>query len=150
MPGPVATFYPVPADVWSEFRRLAGLSAESVGGLETHDADPELTAFEGETKIGFVLQRKREAWLRAAKISAALAASADGRLCCEVPGCGFDFESVYGDIGRDFAEVHHLMPLSDMSSPTVTRLEDLAVVCSNCHRMIHRGGGNRSMTGLIK
>ena len=59
-----------------------------------------------------------------------------GQLACEV--CGFDFEEVYGELGKDFAECHHLVPLSELRFETRTRLSDLAIVCANCHRMIHR------------
>ncbi|HEX7304188.1 HNH endonuclease, partial [Lentzea sp.] len=57
-------------------------------------------------------------------------------LACEV--CGFDFESFYGERGKGFAEVHHAVPLH-VTGPTTTKLDDLVVLCSNCHRMIHRG-----------
>jgi len=60
---------------------------------------------------------------------------AEGRLACEV--CGFDFAEVFGDLGQDFIECHHKVPLS-RSEETKTKLRDLAVVCSNCHRMLHR------------
>jgi len=62
--------------------------------------------------------------------------TAGARLVCEV--CKFDFEDFYGSIGTDFCEVHHLKPLHSLKGETVTRLDDLAIVCSNCHRMIHR------------
>lgn len=57
---------------------------------------------------------------------------------CEV--CGFDFQVRYGDLGTNFIEVHHLKPISTL---TVDRIElnmktDFAVLCSNCHRMIHK------------
>lgn len=53
--------------------------------------------------------------------------------------CGFNFESVYGERGRDFIEVHHLKPLSTLNEPMRVNPEtDLIPVCSNCHRMIHR------------
>ena len=58
-----------------------------------------------------------------------------GCLTCEA--CGFDFFERYGERGDGFIECHHRIPLSE-SGPTQTRLEDLALVCSNCHRMIHR------------
>lgn len=64
------------------------------------------------------------------------AARAAGSLGREV--CGFDFEVAYGSLGHDFIECHHLRPLSD-SGPTKTHLGDLALLCSNCHRMAHRG-----------
>lgn len=58
-------------------------------------------------------------------------------LTCQ--GCGFDFASHYGALGQGFIEVHHLMPLSELEGPTsVNPMTDLAVLCSNCHSMVHR------------
>jgi 5-methylcytosine-specific restriction enzyme A len=68
-------------------------------------------------------------------------ATASGKLICEVPNCGFDFKKRYGAIGDGYAQVHHLVPLKN--APFDGRkifLKDLAVVCANCHVMIHRGG----------
>jgi 5-methylcytosine-specific restriction protein A len=59
-----------------------------------------------------------------------------GRLRCEV--CGFDFRDTYGDLGEGFAECHHTLPLAQIAESKGTRLHDLAIVCANCHRMIHR------------
>ncbi|MCP9491884.1 MAG: HNH endonuclease, partial [Solirubrobacteraceae bacterium MAG38_C4-C5] len=50
----------------------------------------------------------------------------------------FDFFRRYGDCGRGFAECHHVRPLNEGGRETL--IEDLAVVCANCHRMIHRSG----------
>lgn len=58
------------------------------------------------------------------------------RLACEV--CGFDFEKKYGPHGAGFCEVHHLKPLSKMDGASMTSVDDLAILCSNCHRMVHR------------
>ncbi|MBT2736208.1 HNH endonuclease [Bacillus sp. ISL-7] len=53
--------------------------------------------------------------------------------------CGFNFEEVYGERGKDFIEVHHVKPLSTIGEEvTIEPKEDLVPVCSNCHRMIHR------------
>jgi 5-methylcytosine-specific restriction enzyme A len=53
--------------------------------------------------------------------------------------CGFNFEDVYGERGKDFIEVHHVKPLSSIGEGVVIDpMEDLVPVCSNCHRMIHR------------
>lgn len=60
-----------------------------------------------------------------------------GRLLCAC--CGFDFESTYGALGTGFIEAHHIKPLSSLTTDeVVTSVEDLALVCSNCHRMLHR------------
>jgi len=53
--------------------------------------------------------------------------------------CGFDFESLYGMRGTGYIEVHHLYPVSGLEKETeVNPKTDMTVVCSNCHRMIHR------------
>jgi 5-methylcytosine-specific restriction protein A len=52
--------------------------------------------------------------------------------------CGFDFEKVYGDIGKGFIHVHHLIQLSDIGQGyEVNPVKDLRPVCPNCHAMLH-------------
>ena len=60
----------------------------------------------------------------------------NGRLFCQV--CGFDFENTYGKLGKGFIEGHHTIAVSEMSYDHKTRIEDIVLVCSNCHRMIHK------------
>jgi predicted restriction endonuclease len=56
---------------------------------------------------------------------------------CKV--CGFDFQEKYGERGSEFIEVHHLNPVSSHEKDTsVDPKTEMTVVCSNCHRMIHR------------
>lgn len=57
---------------------------------------------------------------------------------CEV--CNFNFEEKYGDLGKKFIEAHHLKAIStlDMGETILNIENDFAVLCSNCHRMIHR------------
>lgn len=53
--------------------------------------------------------------------------------------CGFNFEEVYGERGKDFIEVHHLKPLSALEEAIKINPEtDLVPLCANCHRMVHR------------
>lgn len=59
-----------------------------------------------------------------------------GKVFCEV--CGFNFSDVYGERGGDFIEGHHKKFISKMEQGEVTRVEDIALVCSNCHRMLHK------------
>jgi len=90
-----------------------------------------ISAIEGRKKFVTHLQRERKPWLVEAKKTKVL--NETGRLACEA--CGFDFRKVYGE---DFAEAHHRAPLSAVETDTETTLDDLAVLCANCHRMIHR------------
>lgn len=59
-----------------------------------------------------------------------------GKLYCEI--CGFDFYSFYGELGKDFIEAHHSKPISEMLENEKTNIDDIILVCANCHSMIHR------------
>jgi len=68
---------------------------------------------------------------------------------CEV--CNFDFENFYGSIGRKFAEVHHLSPFSELKLGEISAvdlIDDFAILCTNCHRMIHRMDDPADVQGL--
>lgn len=58
------------------------------------------------------------------------------RLFCEA--CNFDFEKVYGQRGLNYIEAHHTIPVSEMLPSQKTKISDIAMVCSNCHRILHR------------
>ena len=57
-------------------------------------------------------------------------------LACEV--CDFNFTKTYGIRSKDYIECHHKNPLSDTKVGEKTKTEDLALLCANCHRVIHR------------
>jgi len=57
-------------------------------------------------------------------------------LNCQV--CGFSFFERYGEIGEGFIEAHHIKPLSERVGKSKTKREDIVLVCSNCHRMLHQ------------
>lgn len=59
-----------------------------------------------------------------------------GKLECEV--CAFDFYKAYGVQGAGYIEAHHRIPIHKLDGIKKTKKEDLALVCSNCHRMLHR------------
>lgn len=92
-----------------------------------------MTAVEGRLLVRRALVRERDPKLRARKISSVLQRGLPLR--CEV--CDFDFADTYGELGAGYIEVHHVTPLH-VSGPQKTRLDDLACVCANCHRMCHR------------
>lgn len=58
---------------------------------------------------------------------------------CSCVVCDFNFQSTYGEMGRDYIHVHHLVPVSKRkTSYKVNPIQDLRPVCPNCHAMIHR------------
>ena len=98
------------------------------------DIDLGMEAEEGRSRLVMHMRRERSARLVAIKKQKSL--KGGGSLDCEI--CGFNFSREYGDIGNGFIECHHLKPLSSVGCTVNTRLDDLALVCSNCHRVIHR------------
>ena len=65
--------------------------------------------------------------------------------------CGFNFEHTYGDLWTGYIEVHHRRSLSRRSKKGFrASVRDVAVVCSNCHRTLHRKGANPLPLGKIR
>jgi 5-methylcytosine-specific restriction protein A len=53
--------------------------------------------------------------------------------------CDMNFEEVYGEFGKGFIHVHHIVPLHEVGgSYKVDYKKDLVPVCPNCHAMLHR------------
>lgn len=135
------------AIVWQIFsndqRRLhlvANAISETIGGsnqsirkIYVDDFDG-IEAEEGKTLTQVHLTRERSKKLVDKKKTKAL--KQHGELCCEA--CGFDFEKVYGSVGHGYIEAHHTKPLHTLMPGTKNTLDDLALVCANCHRIIHR------------
>ncbi len=67
---------------------------------------------------------------------------------CQV--CGLRFEKTYGRLGQAFAEAHHIVQLAKLRENIKTRQEDLATVCANCHRMLHRMNGKPGDINSLK
>jgi 5-methylcytosine-specific restriction protein A len=95
--------------------------------------DDEAEAIEG--RLLFRQHRARERDPEITRRKKASAMERFGRLACEV--CDFDFTATYGQLGEGFIECHHRLPLA-IAGIRTTQLDDLALVCSNCHRMLHR------------
>lgn len=54
---------------------------------------------------------------------------------CDV--CNFDFAKTFGERGLGYIEAHHTVPVHKMKQGHKTKIADFALVCSNCHRMLH-------------
>lgn len=66
--------------------------------------------------------------------------------------CGFNFEARYGKIGKEFIEAHHTIPISSLNKVKIQLdpMQDFTVLCSNCHRMIHRIKPTPTLEGFKK
>lgn len=90
---------------------------------------------EGKKRLYSHLVRERDR--RVIRVAIKKAKERYGKVFCEV--CGFDFFQMYGEYGIDFIECHHKIPLAERDDlGSITKIEDIALLCANCHRMIHR------------
>lgn len=147
-------------NVWNEFfddpdRLSATANAirqhleadQKPGGLR----DTELTGLipeapEGETLVRAHIFRERNRALVRKKKESVLQET--GRLVCEA--CGFDFAERYGERGEGFIECHHVKALRDLKPGNTTRLDDLVLLCSNCHSMVHARQPWLDMKDLVR
>lgn len=100
--------------------------------LTTPVPDEDDGAEEGRLLIRRHVSYERDRALRRRKLEEVRAAGKP--LACEV--CKFDFERTYGERGHGYIECHHIVPLH-VGGPAKRKLSDLALLCANCHRIIH-------------
>ena len=112
-----------------------GLADNKLSGIVDSMSDDDAGFPEGKAILEKHLYRERNSNLikRAKK---RFEKDHNNRVFCEA--CGFDFGEVYGDVGKNFIEAHHMKPISEMKEGDKTQIEDMAMLCSNCHRMVHR------------
>jgi 5-methylcytosine-specific restriction protein A len=119
---------------------LHRILAEALG-IQSAAAAAALPAASVHDEYGEGMRRRREAYFFAR--NPALAEAAKRRYGYRCMICQFDFGENYGELGQGYIECHHLNPLSERPEAewdelVRTRIEDVAVLCSNCHRMAHR------------
>lgn len=116
-------------------------------GLNTNGKNDILpSGLEGKSKLRIHFSKERNANIIKEKKLWAL--NKFGKLECEI--CCFDFNKKYGEIGKDFIECHHLKPIAQLTKQEITKIEDLALVCSNCHRMLHQNQNILILNQLMK
>jgi 5-methylcytosine-specific restriction protein A len=128
-----AEFYGKPLELAIEAEAIregayAGMDEDTLDDVQSYQAK--------EGKVSYRYHRTLERDRKVVAIRKATALKLLGKLACE--GCGFDFAAVYGSRGYGFIEAHHTNPVHAMQEGDVTTPEDLALICSNCHRMIHK------------
>lgn len=132
--------------VWQEFSgdpdKLAAVVAAirstfehvEVEGRDLGTEEPGITEAP-EGKLLTRLHRTRERSRKLVYERKKLASKQHGRLFCE--GCDFDFGQIYGPDTDHIIDCHHTKPVHTLAQDGKTRLEDLALLCANCHRVVH-------------
>lgn len=112
----------VPSELVARFERELGTTSRPRGGSLT------ISDMEGSLREVLTMQRHRSRRLRDLALG-----EAEGT--CSA--CQVDFSAIAGGIGLRVLQVHHTNPLAASRGSRPTGLKDLAVVCANCHLMLH-------------
>ncbi|TPI63951.1 hypothetical protein FJ417_03345 [Mesorhizobium sp. B3-1-7] len=131
-------------EVWNEFSgdagRLSGTAAAIRAAIQDDElsitiaGEPEIVeAIEGRVLTRLHRSRERRPELVAAKKKSVIRET--GGLRCEA--CDTDLLNTYAGFGSAAAEVHHLRPLHTLTHAAKTTLKDLALLCANCHKVVH-------------
>lgn len=107
---------------------------------------------EGALDRRTIEQRRRSEKLRKVAIQE-FKRKHENRVFCEA--CNFDFSKTYGKYGKDFIEVHHKMPVHEMNirgsrNQLTEALKGVTLLCSNCHRIVHREKGQMLSISKLK
>ena len=145
-------------EVWNDFTNnrsyLRKTAAMIMDHVQSHIAkaavsDAQVLVEEDEAPEGRLLTVYHKLRERNPKLSAkkkALVKKQRGFLSCEV--CDFIPAQRYGPDSEACMECHHMVPLSQLGAQQLTRLRDLAIVCANCHRILHSPGRWPSVADL--
>lgn len=108
--------------------------SRELGNSYKKETEIEDIFIEGKSKL--VIHKIKERNLKLIQSAKVLFKKKYGKIYCEV--CGFDFYLTYGNLGDDYIEGHHKIPISCSNEEIEMKVDDIALVCSNCHRMLHR------------
>lgn len=130
-------------EIWDEFsddHQALAVAAEEIRQGIAIDLDGEvLDEIEGyeakEGRVSYRIHRHLERDRRIVALKKSSRLKAYGKLECEA--CSFDFFATYGPRGAGYIEAHHTNPIHAMQKGSVTKAADLALLCANCHRMVH-------------
>jgi len=114
-------------------RKIWRIESQAKDKLEATEAE------EGEQYTAEVKFRARNRALIDAK-------KIDSDYRCEV--CKMNFKEIYGELGEHYIIAHHKNPIGTRTGSSITTLDDIALVCANCHNMLHKQNPPLTITAL--
>lgn len=110
---------------------IAALS--TIAQLPPTPLEADVSGKEGKILVRLHSYRERDRTL--AKKAKLYFKKTHEKLFCEC--CGHEPAKVYGARGEDRIDAHHKVPVEELLPDSITKIEDLAMVCPNCHDIIH-------------
>jgi len=131
--------YAKSAEFKKQLREFTGVSVQQRSAKQIKSRQParrtsptrgvaDASAIEGIKTEIVQIKSQRSRKLRNAAFEAA------NGICCV---CGRDYSKLLDGRGVRVLQVHHREQLSQRKLPSITKQDDLAVVCANCHLLLH-------------
>ena len=112
----------------------SAIKLEEAAAMPETELEADITGKEGRllARIHYYKERDRAFTVKAKKYHKS---KNGGKLTCE--GCDMDPVAIYGSNGERCIEGHHKIPIEELQPDSITRVDDIAMVCASCHRIIH-------------
>ena len=124
------------------------------GGIDSDTTEDDYKPAEGITTLKELRQYKTHRRIERTTDNSRKVKRELGYTC---QACGFNFKDRYGELSlnkkkEEFIEAHHIRQIQDLPEGEVVEfnIEDFAVLCSNCHRMVHRKNPPYSINEIKK
>jgi 5-methylcytosine-specific restriction enzyme A len=121
----------------TDLRRMLALYGSLTERLDRVATGGERTLGRGREQFE---EERRERWhLRFEGRNSAAAKAAKREQGYRCRGCDVDYRELYGKVGERCVDAHHLLPYAQLGEGVrpLNPRRDFAIVCSNCHRLIH-------------
>jgi 5-methylcytosine-specific restriction protein A len=129
-------YHDKPAEVHRLAQSIRAGALEVAKESDTEAGGDDDTEFaEGRLLTRLHRRRERQRGLRKKVLKRARAS--DSGLRCEACESGPAISVAGTQVEEAMFEAHHLVPLSELGA-SKTRVSDMALLCANCHRLIHR------------
>lgn len=109
-------------------------SVEDIASRPPTDIEEDFVGIEGRLLIRIHVYKERDRAF-AARAKKYYKDKNNGKLICEA--CGLDPVALYGSDGERCIEAHHKVPIEELQPDSITRVDEMAMVCASCHRVIH-------------
>lgn len=147
-----------PSDPYAKqkYRKISREDVEVLASINSTTSSPSKSdstpegidpyGFEGDKQHVTHISIERDRNLRNKKVIEFI--KKHGELFCEV--CGFNFSKTYSFLKHNIIEVHHIRPLSELNEKTKVSLDDLILLCANCHFAVHQGDCQINLKAMIE
>ncbi len=122
------------ADIFGMTNASSALKLKETDAQPETDIEFEIVGKEGRLLVRIHAYKERDRKF-VQRVKKYYKDKSGGRLLCDA--CGLIPIDLYGIDGEHCIEAHHKVPIEELQPDSVTRVEEMAMVCASCHRIIH-------------